>query len=94
MEMSGVPTAHGSSRRHERRVFERRGAARSPVESNGDAMARPVPRRDRAAPMAVLKSLRARPLGRTLSLWIIAGALWVSLGMIVSATLVTVAFLT
>ena len=44
--------------------------------------------------MSVLKTIGARPLGRTLSLWILVGALWISLGMIVSATLVTVAFLT
>lgn len=50
--------------------------------------------RGRTEPMSMFKAMGARPLGRTLALWIIVGALWISLGMIVSAALVTVAFLT
>ena len=36
---------------------------------------------------------KARPLCRPLSVWILIGALWISIGMIVSAAIVTVAFL-
>ena len=32
-------------------------------------------------------------LNRTIAVWILVGALWISIGMIVSATVVTVAFL-
>jgi hypothetical protein len=94
MNRSGVPLARSNIRQRERRLAERRGAARKPVENDGVATLSPVAGRDPAAPTSVLKFIRARPLGRTLALWIIAGALWISLGMIVSATLVTVAYLT
>jgi len=94
MNRSGAPLARSNIRQRERRLAERRGAARKSVESDGVATLRPVSGRDPAASTSVLQFIRARPLGRTLALWIIAGALWISLGMIVSATLVTVAYLT
>ena len=46
---------------------------------------------DRAA--FAVKSIPARPPSRTHALWLLVGALWISIGMIVSATLVTVAYL-
>ena len=82
---SSAPTAHSAARQH---------AWNSTVQSDGTAIVTSPPGRDRTEPMSVFKSIRARPLGRTHALWIIVGALWLSLGMIVSATLVTVAFLT
>ena len=37
--------------------------------------------------------LKSRPLYRPLSVWILIGALWISIGMIVSAAIVTAAYL-
>jgi len=94
-DSSSVTQAHRIGRKHLWSPVKRRGAARKPVETEGVALATSPTGRDRFGPAsAALKTIRARPLGRTLALWIIVGALWVSLGMIVSATLVTVAFLT
>jgi hypothetical protein len=91
-DSSSVTQTRRSDRRYAWNSVERRGAVRKPFESDGVAFATSTPARDRIGAMSALK--RARPLGRTLALWIIVGALWVSLGMIVSATLVTVAYLT
>jgi hypothetical protein len=93
-DSSSVTQTRRSDRRYAWNSVERRGAVRKPFESDGVAFATSTPARDRIGAMSALKTIRARPLGRTLALWIIVGALWVSLGMIVSATLVTVAYLT
>ena len=68
----------------------RRRASRKPVEGSGAGVDAPVVY-DRAA--SAVKSIPARPLSRTHALWLLVGALWISIGMIVSATLVTVAYL-
>jgi hypothetical protein len=93
-DSSIVTQAHRNERQHIWSGVRRRGAARKPGDSDGVAIATSLPLRARIEPASVLKSIHTRPLGRTLALWIIVGALWVSLGMIVSATLVTVAYLT
>jgi hypothetical protein len=93
-DSSMVTQAHRGNRQQVWSAVKRRGAGRKPVDGDGVTIGTVSPLRARAEPTSLLKTLRARPLGRTLALWIIVGALWVSLGMIVSATLVTVAYLT
>ncbi len=94
MDRSSVPSAHSGARHHVWKPDRRRGATRKPAKTDGVAIVPSASGRDRIEPMPVVNTIPSRPLGRTPALWIIVGALWVSLGMIVSATLVTVAFLT
>ena len=82
-DSSMVTQAHRGNRQQVWSAVKRRGAGRKPVDGDGVTIGTVSPLRARAEPTSLLKTLRARPLGRTLALWIIVGALWVSLGMIV-----------
>jgi hypothetical protein len=68
------------------------GAARQPLQSDTGAVFRTAADRSRAE-LPIMEAFRTRRLPRTLSVWILIGALGVSIGMIVSATIVTVAYL-
>jgi hypothetical protein len=68
-------------------------AAHKPVKSGGAAVTASAGPNPALPNLPVVKSIQVRPLSRTHALWLLVGALWVSIGMIVSATLVTVAFL-
>ena len=75
-------------------VVRRLGAAHKPLESETGAIVKSAPDRDRTEPdLSILETFRARPPSRPSAVWILIGALWISIGMIVSATIVTVAFL-
>ena len=68
------------------------GTARQPLQRDTGAIVRPASDRSQTE-LPVLEAFRTRPLPRTFSVWILIGALGVSIGMIVSATIVTVAYL-
>jgi hypothetical protein len=75
-------------------VVSRLGAARKHLESNTGSVAGAAPAAEGAEHATVmLDAIRPRPPHRPLAVWILIGALWISIGMIVSAAIVTVAFL-
>ncbi len=43
--------------------------------------------------VSVIAPMRPRPPHRPLAVWILIGALWISIGMIVSAAIVSIAYL-
>ena len=88
-----MAAAHDSDRYHAWRAVRRQGIGHKPTTSDGVANASASDRDRNVSNLSVLRSIGARPLRRTHALWILVGALWISIGMIVSATLVTVAFL-
>ena len=93
-DSSGVPSASSGDWQQAWTVGRQLIATHKPLESGTVAIVASAPGHDRTEPSrSVLKTIRARPLSRTLAVWIIVGTLWISLGMIVSATIVTVAFL-
>ncbi len=66
-------------------------AAHKPVVNA--AVTKVVAARGRIEPNpSAFETSRTLPLRRTSAVWILVGALWISIGMIVSATFVTVAF--
>jgi hypothetical protein len=75
-------------------VINRLGTARQHLECDSDVVAiePPVAREPEHEP-APVHTIEPRSLHRSLSVWILIGALWISIGMIVSAAIVTVAFL-
>lgn len=75
-------------------VINRLGAARQHLERDSDVVAidAPVVLESEHTP-APVQANEPRRLHRSLSVWILIGALWISIGMIVSAAIVTVAFL-
>ncbi len=89
-DRSSMPMARRNDWNHMLATAPRVGASRKPVESKSAGVGAPGGY-DRS--VSFLKSIPARPLSRTHALWLLVGALWISIGMIVSATLVTVAFL-
>jgi hypothetical protein len=89
-DRTSMPMARRIDWNHKLATAPRLGASPKPVESKGAGVGASG-RHDRS--VSFLKSIPARPLSRTHALWLLAGALWISIGMIVSATLVTVAFL-
>jgi len=73
-------------------VINRLGAARKHLEHDAE----PTTEGSSTYRELELKSVHAfepPPLQRSLSVWILIGALWISIGMIVSAAIVTVAYL-
>jgi hypothetical protein len=73
-------------------VVSQLGIARKHLEHDTGVITGETPTaRDSVA--ASVQAIETRPLHRSLAVWILIGALWVSIGMIVSAAIVTVAFL-
>jgi hypothetical protein len=73
-------------------VVSRLGAARKLLEQDtGAAVHRPPTAVTSEA--ASIRTAKRRRLHRSLAVWILIGALWISIGMIVSAAIVTVAYL-
>ncbi len=73
-------------------VVSRLGAARKHLEHDTGATAvEPIVSPDRGSATEIVP--KTRPLCRPLSVWILIGALWISIGMIVSAAIVTAAYL-
>ncbi len=70
-------------------VVRRLIAARSHLARDSDEIGPPGPL-DFEPPLSVTTS---RPPNRSLSVWILIGALWISIGLIVSAAVVTIAYL-
>ena len=86
--------AHSRNRSRALSSGGRRGSAAKLVENDRAIIATSPPLRQRAGSgLAAPEVIPTQPLGRTFALWILVGALWLSIGMIVSATLVTMAFL-
>lgn len=92
-DSTNLTAARDSNRHHVRRTVEPRDFGNNPAVSDDTANASALDRDRIESHLSVLRSIGARPLHRTMALWILVGALWISIGMIVSATLVTVAFL-
>jgi hypothetical protein len=67
-------------------AVNRLGVARKRLESDTGAIAA-------ERQTEPVETMRPRPLHRPVAVWILIGALWISIGMIVSAAIVTVAFL-
>jgi hypothetical protein len=75
-------------------VISRLGVARKHLEHDTGAIAGgPLTAIDTEREAAEVRTLQPRSLHRPVSVWILIGALWISIGMIVSAAIVTVAFL-
>jgi hypothetical protein len=72
----------------------RLGEVRKPLVSDGVVMSAPEAGRSRTeASLSILESIRTPAVGARSAVWILVGTFWISVGMIVSATVVTVAFL-
>jgi hypothetical protein len=75
-------------------AVNRLGVARKHLESDTGAIAVDAATTTAAGGEAApVEAIRPRPLHRPMAVWILIGALWISIGMIVSAAIVTVAFL-
>jgi hypothetical protein len=94
--LKGSPNANPSNNSDERvwGVVRRLGEVRKPLVSEAVVMAAPEAGRGRTEPnLSILESIRTPAVGATSAVWILVGTFWISIGMIVSATVVTVAFL-
>src|SRR3954469_23605592 len=71
-------------------IVSKLGAARKHLEHDNSTDGSPAPLDDRRGSASV-DTIKARNLYRPIAVWILIGALWISIGMIVSAAIVTIA---
>jgi len=74
-------------------VINRLGTARKHLEHDTGATREPLVQVASEHEPVPVRTIELPPLQRSLSVWILIGALWISIGMIVSAAIVTVAYL-